>query len=128
MVAGTIITLVMLPVYWAMHAHFGAMGLAWASNIAILAHTLTLAVLLHTRRLVPLWAVERAELAKSLLASVASALLVALLLRELPTHHGHLWNALLLLAGTLVWGGAGFAMLKLTGSRLPAQILRRRTV
>src|SRR5579875_3723627 len=39
MLAGTAVTLVSLPVYWALHARYGAMGLAWASNFAILAHT-----------------------------------------------------------------------------------------
>ena len=49
--AGTIITVVSIPIYWALHARFGVMGLAWASNLAILVHTVTLAVLAHRRGL-----------------------------------------------------------------------------
>lgn len=125
MLAGTVITLAMLPVYWALHAHFGAMGLAWASNVAILAHTATLAVLLHLRGLVPLGRVDRAELSKSLLAAVAAAVLVELLLRAVPPHRSHLWNAALLAAGTAVWGAVCLVVLRVTKASLPTQLLRR---
>ena len=43
MLAGTIITIVSVPIYWQLHQHFGVIGLAWASNIAILLQTGTLA-------------------------------------------------------------------------------------
>jgi putative peptidoglycan lipid II flippase len=125
MVAGTIITIVSLPIYWGLHARFGAMGLAWASNLAILAHTVTLAVLLHVRKLVPLARVDRRELTRSLAAAVASVVAVVGLLRVMPARSGHLWNALLLSAGICVWAAICWIVLQLTGSNLPGELRRR---
>jgi putative peptidoglycan lipid II flippase len=125
MVAGTIITIVSLPIYWGLHARFGAMGLAWASNLAILAHTISLAVLLHVRKLMPLARVDRRELTKSLAASVASILVVVGLLRLMPARTGHIWNAILLLGGTCAWAAVCWIVLRLTRSNLPAQLQRR---
>jgi putative peptidoglycan lipid II flippase len=125
MLAGTIITLVSLPIYWWLHARFGAMGLAWASNLAILAHTITLAVLLHLRKLVPLARVDRRELTKSLAAAIVSVVAVVALLRVMPSHSGHLWNALLLSAGICLWAAVCWIVLRLSGSTLPAELRRR---
>ena len=55
MLAGTIITIITIPIYWQLHQHFGVIGLAWASNLAILLQTGTLAILAHRRHLVPLF-------------------------------------------------------------------------
>lgn len=125
MLAGTAVTCVSLPLYWGLHARFGAMGLAWASNLAILMNTATLAVLLHVRKLMPLAQVDRRELMKSLAAATASVIVVIALLRIMPVHSGHLWNALLLAAGTCMWAGVCWTVLRLTGSNLPAELRRR---
>jgi putative peptidoglycan lipid II flippase len=125
MVAGTIITVVSLPVYWGLHARFGAIGLAWASNLAILTHTVTLAVLLHVRKLMPLARVDRRELTKSLLAAAVSVVVVIEFLRLMPDRHGHLWNALLLTIGACVWAGVCWIILRLTKAHLPAELMRR---
>jgi peptidoglycan biosynthesis protein MviN/MurJ (putative lipid II flippase) len=55
MFAGTIITIISIPIYWQLHQHFGVIGLAWASNLAILLQTGTLAVMAHRRHLVPIF-------------------------------------------------------------------------
>lgn len=125
MLAGTVITLVSLPVYWALHKRFGAIGLAWASNLAILAHTAALAILLHVRKLMPLARVDRRELTKSLAAAVASIVIVVVLLRLMPSHSGHLWNALMIVAGTCVWAAVCWIVLRLTRSALPTELRRR---
>jgi putative peptidoglycan lipid II flippase len=101
------------------------MGLAWASNLAILAHTVTLAVLLHVRKLMPLARVDRRELTKSLAAAVVSVVVVIGLLRFMPEHHGHLWNALLLAVGTSVWAAVCWIILRATKAQLPAELMRR---
>jgi putative peptidoglycan lipid II flippase len=124
MVAGTIITIVSLPVYWGLHARFGAIGLAWASNLAILTHTVTLAVLLHVRKLMPLARVDRRELTKSLLASIASVLVVVAMLRAFPAHNSHIWNALLILAGSAVWAAICWLVLRVTKATLLDQLKR----
>jgi putative peptidoglycan lipid II flippase len=126
MLAGTVITVAMLPVYWGLHARFGAMGLAWASNIAIAAHTLTVAALLQTRGLVPLHKVDRAELGKALAASAVSAGLVVAAMRAMPVRGGYLWNAELLTGGTVLWAGVCWGVLTITQAKLPRDLRRHR--
>ena len=126
--AGTIITVLSIPFYWLLHQRFGVIGLAWASNLAILVHTLTLAYLLHRRRMVSLAGLNRPELAKSLAAAAISFAGVTLLLRALP-HAGtstYTGDLVALTAGGLLWAGLCFGILHLSGSTLPTQILRRK--
>jgi putative peptidoglycan lipid II flippase len=131
MLAGTIITAISLPVYWGLYYRFGVVGLAWASNLAILAHTVTLAILLHFRYLVPLWGPtggpDRKELARSLAAAAVSGAAVLLLNRFAPAHVSYFGDVAILLAGTAVWAGLSFATLRVTGSNLPSTLRRRRT-
>ena len=70
MAAGTIVTVASLPVYYALYHWHGAMGLAIASNIGIAVQTVTIAVLLHQRRMVSLASLEYVELGRCLLAAV----------------------------------------------------------
>jgi putative peptidoglycan lipid II flippase len=125
--AGTIVTAISIPVYWLLHARFGVIGLAWASNLAILVHTLTLAILLHRRRMVSLAGLDRPELAKSLLAALVSFVGVTLLLHVVSraasqTYTGDL---IALAAGGIAWAALGFMVLYFSGSTLPRQLLRR---
>jgi putative peptidoglycan lipid II flippase len=126
--AGTIVTVISIPVYWLLHRRFGVIGLAWASNLAILVHTFTLAILLHRRRMVSLGGLNRPELAKSLLAAAVSFAGVTLLLRVLPhsVSISYTGDLVALAAGSIVWAALCYAVLQLTGSTLPQQILRRR--
>lgn len=125
--AGTIITVISIPIYWLLRERFGVIGLAWASNLAILIHTVTLAVLLHRRRMVSLAGLNRPEIAKSLLAATISFAGVAILLRVLPhtasqTYTGDL---VALASGGLLWFAVCAGVLYFTGSSLPQQILRQ---
>jgi putative peptidoglycan lipid II flippase len=126
--AGTIITIVSIPVYWLLHRHFGVIGLAWASNLAIFVHTLTLAILLHRRRMVSLAGLNRPELAKSLLAAGVSLAGVTLLLHILPhaASASYSGDLIALAAGSVAWVGLCYGVLNLTGATLPQQILRLR--
>lgn len=130
--AGTIITAISIPCYWLLHQRFGVMGLAWASNLAILVHTVTLAILLHRRRMVPLTGIDRPEIARALLAAAISLAGVMLLLHTLPAIHigmytqTYLKDIIELAAGGLVWAGLCYAVLRITGSSLPRQLLRSR--
>jgi putative peptidoglycan lipid II flippase len=125
--AGTIVTAISIPVYWLLHQRFGVLGLAWASNLAILVHTLTLAILLHRRRMVSLARLNWMEIMKALAAAVASFAGVSVLLHVLPgtrslTYRGDL---VALVAGGAAWAAICYGVLRLSGSTLPRQILRR---
>ena len=127
MIWGTVITAASIPLYWGLHRSSGVIGLAWASNLAILAQTVMLATLAHFRRFVPLFGLDTPELLRSLLAAAVSFLGVHLLVRQLPASQGHLGALLLLLAGGAAWAMLVYATLRLTGSKLPAQLRRRKT-
>lgn len=66
MAASTIIVVLSLPIYASMFRHFGITGLAMASDIGILMHTVVLAWLLQRKDLVPLRGLPWGELAKVL--------------------------------------------------------------
>ncbi len=124
MMAGTIITAITIPMYWALYRTFGVIGLAWASNIAILVHTVTLAVLLHRRRLVSLRGLEGGEIARALLAACIGFSGTAACARFIPAPGGHLGDIVLLVVGGLVWLVLCGGVLLATGSSLPRQLRR----
>ena len=126
MVAGTIVVLVSLPIYYTLYQAHGATGLAIASDIGITIQTATLAVMLDRRKMVNLSGLEYPELAKSALAAIVSYAAVRLVSRVMPTN-SRSQDALLLIAATAVWIITGMAVLKLTGSQLPSQLWSRFT-
>ena len=71
MVAGTLVVLVSLPIYWSLYRAKGATGLAIASDIGIVIQTVSLAVLLHHRKMVALSGLHFKELARSAFAALA---------------------------------------------------------
>jgi putative peptidoglycan lipid II flippase len=124
MIAGTIVTVASLPVYWSLYRTMGPAGLAVASDVGILIQTVTLAVLLHRRRMVSLSGLEYGELARSVLAgAVGYAALMAL--RHFAPTTSRLRELALLAVGAAIWVGVSAAVLKLTGSGLPGQLMSR---
>jgi putative peptidoglycan lipid II flippase len=124
MIAGTIVTVASLPVYWSLYRTIGPTGLAIASDVGILIQTLTLAVLLHRRRMVSLGGLEYGELLRSVAAgAVVYAALEAL--RHFAATTSRLRELALLLAGAVIWVGISALVLKLTGSALPGQLVSR---
>jgi putative peptidoglycan lipid II flippase len=132
MAAGTVVTLVSLPIYASLYRMYGAMGLAIASDLGIALQTVTLAVLLHRRRMVSLASLDYAELGRCLLAGVSAGGVVwgifaglGMLLRpHLPAQTR--WTDLaLLLAGTALWTLAVKWVLEKTGSALPRVAMQR---
>ncbi|HET8638092.1 MAG TPA: lipid II flippase MurJ [Acidobacteriaceae bacterium] len=124
MIAGTIVTVCSLPIYWSLYHGFGPAGLAVASDIGILIQTVTLAVLLHRRNMVSLAGLEYAELARSVLAGfvVFAALDV---LAHYAASPSRIHELVLLIVASGVWLGLSAGVLKLTGSTLPSQFLGR---
>lgn len=125
-IAGWVVTLAMLPVYKVLFDRMGIVGLAIASDLGILALTGTLAVLLNRRGLVPLAGLEFGEMSRALLAGVIGFAGTAVCARLLPVHRGHLGDLIVITAGTAMWGALCYGVLRATGSKLPAQVLRRR--
>jgi len=129
MVAGTIVVLVSLPIYWSLYrmrgAFGGAVGLAVASDLGIVIQTVSLGVLLHQRKMVALSGLQFKELARSAIAALAGFGSIYLVERLMPPAGGR-WNDLLLLvAATVAWTAVSAAVLQLTGSDLPRQLIVR---
>jgi putative peptidoglycan lipid II flippase len=136
MVAGTIVTVVSLPIYSALYNTRGAMGLAFASDIGIAMQTLAVAVLLHKGRMVSLASLDYAEMGRCLLAGIAASGAVALLTwgfnwtrthlgAVIWTHHAHMADAAILAAGLLIWLLLAKTVLEKTGSALPRVAKKR---
>jgi len=124
MVAGSLVVLVSLPIYWSLYHARGATGLAIASDIGIVIQTVTLGVMLDRRKMVALSGLEFPELAKSALAAVAGFTGIYLLRRVMPAS-GRWKDLLLLVLATLLWAAVSTAVLTVTGSKLPNLLLGR---
>jgi putative peptidoglycan lipid II flippase len=136
MLAGSIITLVALPLYALGYHWHGAAGLALASDAGITLQTIVLAVLLHQRRMVSLASLDFAEMGRCLLAGSAGggAVWMAIWgLGKLPIHLLQPQGALairmtdlaVLAAGSGVWLLIAKWVLERTGSALPNVVKKR---
>ena len=134
MVAGTIVTVISLPIYVGMFHEFGAMGLAFASNIGIAMQTLAIAGLLHQRHMVSLVSLDYPELGRCLAAALTGGAVTwivfswlgSVVIRglHLAGHH-RLNDMVVLVAGGLVWTAISMWVLARTGSELP-RVMRKR--
>ena len=86
MVASTLIVIASLPLYSAMFHRFGFAGLAMASDLGILLHTLVIAWLLNYRKLVRFDGLPWSEVAKAL--ATASRRRAAVLRSRVPVCEG----------------------------------------
>jgi putative peptidoglycan lipid II flippase len=126
MVASTIIVALSLPVYSSFFQHFGVTGLAIASDVGILMHTVVLAWLLHRKKMVSLGELPWGELSKAL-ATAAFAGFAAYGASRLITIHGGLKSDLLaLILISAVWAAAIALGLWATKSNLPGELRRRK--
>jgi putative peptidoglycan lipid II flippase len=132
MLASTIITLVAFPLYGLGHLWLGTPGLVLASDAGIALQAISLAVLLHQRRMVSLASLDYAEIGRCLLAAAVSGLGVGLLFGWLsgPLHRaipGQLRgiDLLVLVAGTALWAAVVKGVLEKTGSALPRVAMKR---
>jgi putative peptidoglycan lipid II flippase len=126
MITGTLITVLSIPMYWALFHARGLTGLAIASDIGILVQTASLAILLHRKRLVSLAHLEFAELGRALLAALVAYAATAAAAHFLPPVSTHAKDCLTIALASFAWLAATALTLLATGSKLPAQILRRR--
>ena len=124
-ISGTIVTVLSIPVYYLLFHHIGLIGLAVASDIGITTHALVLATLLHRSKLARVTGLEWGELARSLAAAIASYAGIYALLRFVHLAHSHRNDVLLLALSSIVWLALCWAVLAITGSKLPKQLLSR---
>jgi len=134
MAAGTIVTVISLPMYAALYRWYGGMGLAFASDVGIALQTLAIAGLLHHRKMVSLASLDFPEMGRCLVASFAGGAaiwIVFYFLVDLGLHaihatwHGRAYNLSVLIVGGLLWGGVSLLVLKQMGSALPRVVLKR---
>jgi putative peptidoglycan lipid II flippase len=125
-ITGTVITVASVPMYWLLFRTHGLLGLAVASDIGITIQTATLAILLHRKRLVLVPDLEFPELGRALIAAVIAFIAAYGLSHTLRPVTTHLGDLVTITAGSLAWLLAAFVILRITGSKLPAQILRRK--
>jgi putative peptidoglycan lipid II flippase len=136
MLAGTVVTVVSLPIYDAFYHWQGAMGLAIASDLGIALQTLTIAVLLHQKRMVSLASLDYREMGRCLLAAAASGAAVWAVFVWLGGYVGHFFGphppAVIrwidlgqLAAGSALWLLVTLWALKKSGSALPAVLAKR---
>lgn len=125
MVAGTLITLFSLPIYWVLFDRLGVIGLALASNLAILMHTLALAVMADSRRLVRLAGLNWMELAKALLTALLAGVLASWAGKAVPFQGTHLSALQNIVWVSITWGAAVSAILWLTRSELLVDLRKR---
>jgi putative peptidoglycan lipid II flippase len=126
MITGTLITVLSIPMYWGLFHARGLLGLAIASDIGILIQTASLAILLHRKRLVSLAHLEFGELGRALLAALVAFAATAAAAHLLPPVSTHANDLETIALASIAWIAAAALTLFATGSKLPAQILRRR--
>ena len=132
MAAGTAATLISLPIYAALYRWHGAMGLAIASDLGVALQTLSVAVLLHQRRMVSLASLDYREMGRCLLAAMVSGAGVALvsaglgavLHRAMPGQTRWI-DLAVLAAGSALWLLMAKWVLEKSGSALPRVMMRR---
>jgi putative peptidoglycan lipid II flippase len=128
MIAGSAVTLVSWPIYAMLFRWHGVTGLAIASDIGITLQTLSLAVLLHQRRMVSLASIDYRELGRCLAAGALSG--AAVWAAIFGIGHAIPVQTRWLDAGELVFGSAlwlalaGWSLDRL-GSALPRATMRR---
>ncbi len=120
-ISGTVVTFVSIPVYALLFHHLGVTGLAIASDIGILAHTVALAVLLHRYRLVSIASLDWRELTRARAAAVMAFVATYALATVVGFPSGHAGDALVVGLGTVVWVVAAAGTLQVVGSGLPLQ-------
>ncbi|MGB7553496.1 MAG: murein biosynthesis integral membrane protein MurJ [Candidatus Korobacteraceae bacterium] len=126
MIASTIIVVASLPVYWALFHRYGVTGLAIASDIGILMHTVVLAGLLHWRKMVSLSDLPRRELMKALATAVFAGLVSYGVSRRFTVHGSRNADLVSLTLISLTWLAAVALGLWITRSSLPRDLRRKR--
>ena len=126
MIASTIIVGLSLPVYRTLFHTLGVTGLAIASDVGILMHTLVLAWLLNRKKMVLLGGLPWGELSKAFVTAVFAGFAAYGASRMFDLHGGLKKDALALVVITAVWMAGVASGLWVTKSSLPGDLRRRK--
>jgi putative peptidoglycan lipid II flippase len=126
MIATTVITLAVVPIYGLLFHVRGNAGLAIASDLGILANTLVFALLLHRRKFVPANAMRWTELLKVLMTALFAGLLCHFVGELVPMDGSRLRDFQRLGLVSVTWAGAAAVGLWVTRSTLPGTLRRKR--
>ncbi len=127
MIASTIIVAASLPVYSSFFRHFGVTGLAMASDVGILMHTVALAWLLNRKKLVPLGGMSWLELTKAVGTAVFAAVVCYFVGRTIAVDGSRKADLQSLALISVTWLAAVAVGLWLTKSNLPRELRRKKT-
>lgn len=127
MIASTVIVLASLPIYKQLFHVMDITGLAIASDIGILLHTVVMAWLLHRKRMVLLSELPWSELSKTIVTAAVAALLSYLAARQVSVTGSRTADLRSLLLVSAVWAGTVSIGLWLTRSKLLHELRRRKT-
>lgn len=125
-ISGTVVTLVSIPIYALLFHHIGVDGLAIASDLGILAHTVALAVLLHQKHIVSLASLEFEEIGRALIAALLAYFLTSTAIPYIPHPSGHPGDIVVILIASALWAGVILFTLQLSGSKLIQQLRNRK--
>jgi len=125
MVASTIITILSLPIYKVLFRSFSVVGLAFASDIGIVANTVVAAFLLHRRGLVSSNRMPWLELGKAMLTALVAGLLAFEVAKMIPLRGSRGADIESLALVTITWAGAVAAGLWILRSDLPHFLCHR---
>ena len=126
MIASTIIVAASLPVYSSFFHHFGVTGLAMASDIGILMHTVVLAWLLDRKKLVPLGGMPWLELTKAVVTAGFAAVVCYFVGRTIAVDGSRKADLQSLGLISVTWLAAVAVGLWLTKSNLPRELRRKK--
>lgn len=118
MAASTLIVIGSLPIYATLFHRYSYTGLAMASDIGILLHTVVIAWLLNRRGLVPLGGVPWSEVAKALATAVVAGLACSAVARKIAVYGGWRADIASLVMIATVWAAVIVVGLWLTRSSL----------
>jgi putative peptidoglycan lipid II flippase len=126
MIASTIIVVASLPIYSALFHRLDVTGLAIASDIGILMHTVALAWLLNRRKLVMLGVVPWRELTKALGTAIFAAAACFAVGRTIVVNGSREADLLSLAVISVAWLAAVGLGLWLTKSSLPRELRQKK--
>src|SRR5712691_4570069 len=127
MIASSLITVASIPMYSALYRAFSTVGLAMASDVGIMANTVTLAILLHRRGLVRLGDLQWGELAKAALTALIAGVLSFRIANAVIVNGSRIADLLALGLISITWAAATAAGLWFTRSHLPQDLQRRKS-